>query len=115
MSQSPAVAAPVSVFEQWRPQGDRLTYADAAWCGVAWGLSMHAALHFFSAAIPSLEALLIPFGPAERFAFAITQHAAPIGTWIVLLATQAAYWAVIGVALLAAVRGAVFAVRRSLA
>lgn len=99
-------------LEQWRPQGDRLSWSDAAWSGAAWGLVMHAALNFFSVAIPTLERLLVVFAPAERFAFAITRNADPIATWLMVLASQAAFWALVGVALLAAVREIVWLVRR---
>ena len=51
----------------WRPQGESMTYADAAWLGAAWGLAGHATLHFFSAVIPELGMLLAPFRP-DRFA-----------------------------------------------
>ena len=100
-------------LEQWRPQGDRLSWSDAAWSGAAWGLAMYASLHFFSVAIPSLERLLFLFTPAERFAHALTQNALPLATFIVLLASQAVFWALVGVALLAAVREVVWLVRRA--
>ena len=100
-------------LEQWRPQGDRLSWSDAAWSGAAWGLSMYASLHFFSVAIPALERLLFVFAPAERFAHALTQDALPLATFIVLLGSQAVFWALVGVALLAAVREVVWLVRRA--
>jgi hypothetical protein len=73
---------------------------------------MHAALNFFSVAIPVLERLLVVFAPAERFAFALTRDADPIATWLVLLASQAIFWALVGVAILAAVREVVELIRR---
>lgn len=100
-------------LEQWRPQGDRLSWSDAAWSGAAWGLSMYAALHFFSVAIPALERFLVLFVPAERFAQALTRDALPLATFIVLMASQAVFWALVGVALLAAVREVVWLVRRA--
>lgn len=100
-------------LEQWRPQGDRLSWSDAGWSGAAWGLSMYASLNFFSVAIPSLERLLVLFAPAERFAHALTQDALPLATFIILLASQAVFWALVGVALLAAVREVAWLVRRA--
>lgn len=73
---------------------------------------MHAALNFFSVAIPALERFLVLFAPAERFAFALTGNAEPLATWLVLLASQAVYWALIGVLILAVVREAIELVRR---
>lgn len=100
-------------LEQWRPQGDRLSWSDAAWSGAAWGLAMYVSLHFFSVAIPSLERLLVLFAPAERFAQVLTQNALPLATFILLLASQAAFWALVGVAILAAFREIAWLVRRA--
>jgi hypothetical protein len=109
---SPAIPVSSPALDQWRPQGDRLSYSDAAWCGAAFGVVMHASLHFFSVAIPVLERFLVVFAPAELFAFALTRNADPIATWLLLLASQALFWALVGVLMLAAVREAVELVRR---
>lgn len=88
----------------WRPTGDRLTYADVGWTGAAWGVAMHATLSFFSVAMPTLRPLVALFAPAERFAFAITEQAAPMARWLVLITVQAVFWALVGIAALAAWR-----------
>jgi hypothetical protein len=90
----------------WRPNGDRLSYSDAAWCGASFGIVMHAALNFFSVAIPSLEGLLVLFAPAQSFAFAVTSADNPLGRWLALIVCQGVYWAIISVVLLAVVHGA---------
>ena len=71
-------------LDQWRPNGDRVSYSDAAWMGVATAIVMHASLHFFSVAIPSLEPLLVVFGPPQRFAFALSSGANPLARWLLL-------------------------------
>lgn len=87
-------------MEAWRPDGDRLRYADAGWAGAAWGVAMHATLSLFSVAMPSLRPLLALFAPAERLALAITDSAAPIARWLCLLTVQGVFWALVGVAVL---------------
>lgn len=111
MASAPTFPASSPALDQWRPQGDRLSWSDAAWSGAAWGLVMHASLHFFSVPIPALGRFLVLFAPAERFAYAITVDARPIATWLVMLASQAVFWALVGVAILAAVREVVWLVR----
>jgi hypothetical protein len=88
-------------MDGWRPDRDRLSYNDAAWAGAAWGLALHATLHLFSAAMPSLERALVVFAIPERVAFGIASNAAPIGRWFVLLLAVAFYGVLAGVFLLA--------------
>lgn len=107
---------PVSptVLEQWRAAGgEHLTFSEVAWTGAATALIMHASIHFFSVALGGLERLLVLFAPAERLAFAVTEGAHPIGTWLLLLASVATWGALAGVVLLAAVREIVGIVRRT--
>lgn len=113
MASPPAVGVSTPVFEQWREAGgEHLTYTEVAWTGAATALIMHASLHFFSVALGSLERFLVLFAPAERLAFALTENAHPIGTWLLLLASVAVWGALVGVVLLAAVREVVWLVRR---
>jgi hypothetical protein len=49
---------------------------------------------------------------AQRFAFAITRGTFPLATWLVLILSEAAFWALAGVALLAVWRELVALVRR---
>jgi hypothetical protein len=113
---SPQASFDVSspALDQWRPNGDRLSYKDVGWCGAALGIVMHAALNFFSVAIPSLERLLAVFGPPERLAFGLTEGANPLATWMLLLLAVAAWGAFAGIALLALVHEATDLVRRAL-
>jgi len=99
-------------LDQWRPTGEKLTYADVAWTGAGVGVVMHATLNLFSVAIPSLERLLFLFAPAQRFAFALTRDSFPLATWLVLILSEAVFWALAGVALLALWRELVAFVRR---
>ena len=101
-------------LDQWRPEGDRLSFNDAGWCGAALGIVMHASLHFFSVAIPSLERLLAVFGPPERLAFGLTENLDPLATWMLMLIAVAVWGALVGVALLALVHEATDLVRRVL-
>lgn len=89
-------------MDTWRPQGDTITYGDAAWAGAAWGLAGHATLHFFAIPLPSLEPLLVVFAPAERLAFGLTQNATPLARWFVLLVSVALFWSLVGVGVRAA-------------
>jgi hypothetical protein len=100
-------------LDQWRPNGDRLSYSDAAWMGVATAIVMHAALHFFSVAIPSLESLLIVFGPPERFAFALSSGTNAIARWLLLLLSVAAWGGFIGLGLLVVVHEVTDVFRRA--
>jgi hypothetical protein len=100
---SPAYRLSSEALDQWRPNGDRLSYKDVGWCGAALGVVMHASLHFFSVAIPSLERFLVVFGPPERLAFGLTDGLNPLGTWLLLLVSVAAWGAFAGIALLALV------------
>lgn len=108
---SPPYRLSSDVLDQWRPDGDRLSYKDVGWSGAAVGIVMHAALHFFSVAITSLEPLLVVFGPPERLAFGLTEGFNPLATWMLLLLAVAAWGAFSGIALLAAVHLATDAVR----
>lgn len=110
---SPSTSFPLSSppLDQWRPEGDRLSYKDVGWSGAAVGIVIHAALHFFSVAIPALERLLVVFGPPERLAFGLTEGFNPLATWMLLLLTVAAWGAFSGVAWLAAVHVVTDAVR----
>jgi hypothetical protein len=101
-------------LDQWRPLGDRLSYSDVGWCGAALGIVMHASLHFFSVAIPSLERLLAVFGPPERLAYGLTEGFNPLATWMLLLVAVAAWGALSGVAILALVHEATDLIRRAL-
>lgn len=98
-------------MELWRPNGDHLRWSEAAWLGASVGLGMHAILSFFSAVLPSLRAVLVLFAPPTRLAEGLTAGSAPIVEWFVLLLSQALFWALVGVALLAAWREAVHLVR----
>lgn len=100
---SPTYPLSSDVLDQWRPNGDRLSYNDVGWSGAAVGVVLHAALHFFSVAIPSLERLLVVFGPPERLAFGLTEGFNPLATWFLLLLSVAAWGAFSGIAILAAV------------
>lgn len=108
---SPAYRLSSDVLDQWRPNGDRLSYKDVGWSGAAVGIVMHASLHFFSVAIASLERALAIFGPPERLAFGLTAGFNPLATWFVLLLAVAAWGALSGVAILAAVHLATDLVR----
>lgn len=108
---SPAYHLSSDVLDQWRPDGDRLSYKDVGWSGAAVGIVVHAALHFFSVAMPSLERLLLVFGPPERLAFGLTDGFNPLATWMVLLLAVAAWGAFSGIALLAAVHVATDGIR----
>lgn len=99
-------------LDQWRPEGDRISIKDAGWCGAALGIVVHAALHFFSVAIPSLERGLAVFGPPERLAFGLTDGLNPLATWMLLLLSVAVWGALGAVAILALVHEATDAVRR---
>jgi hypothetical protein len=101
-------------LDQWRPEGDRLSFKDVGWCGAALGIVMHASLHFFSVAIPSLERLLAVFGPPERLAFGLTEGLNPIATWMILLVSVAVWGALVGVAFLALVHETTDLIRRAL-
>ena len=101
------------VFDQWRPNGDRISYKDAAWSGASLGIVLHATLHFFSIAIPSLDRFLFLFGPPERFASAIA-HANPLATWLSLMILLAMWGCLAGVVLLALVHGLTDLVRSAL-
>jgi hypothetical protein len=101
-------------LDQWRPTGERLTYKDVAWTGAGAGVVMHATLNFFSVAIPALERFLVLFAPAQRFAFAVTRDSFPLATWLVLILSEAVFWALVGVALLALWREVAALVRRVL-
>lgn len=98
-------------MDLWRPEGDHLRWSEAAWLGASAGLGMHAILSFFSAVLPSLQVVLVFFAPATRFAEGLTAGAAPLGRWFVLLLSQAFFWALVGLALLAAWREVVHLVR----
>ncbi len=98
-------------MDLWRPDGDHLRWSEAAWLGASVGVGMHAILSFFSAVLPSLEAVLVLFAPATRLAEGLTAGAAPLGQWFVLLLSQGFFWALVGVALLAAWRELVYLVR----
>jgi hypothetical protein len=111
---SPAYRLSSDALDQWRPEGDRLSFSDVGWCGAALGVVMHAALHFFSVAIPALERLLVVFGPPERLAFGLTDNMNPLATWMLLLVCVAAWGALAGVAILALVHEATDVVRRLL-
>lgn len=113
MSSSPLPTSSPAL-DQWRPTGERLTYADVAWTGAGFGVVMHMTLNFFSVAIPSLERLLFLFAPAERFAFALTRDSFPLARFILLIASEAVFWALAGVALLALWRELIAFVRRIL-
>jgi hypothetical protein len=102
------------VLDMWRPNGDRLSYADVGWSGAALALVSHAALHFFSVAIPALERLVVLFAPPETFAIGLTRGYNPLATWLLLLVTVAAWGALLGIALLAAMHEATDFVRRAL-
>ena len=88
---SPAYRLSSEALDQWRPNGDRLSYNDVGWSGAAVGIVMHASLHFFSVAIPSLERGLALFGPPERLAFGLTDGFNPLATWLSLLLAVAAW------------------------
>ena len=111
---SPVLPLSSDALDQWRPEGDRISLKDAGWCGAALGIVMHAALSFFSVAIPSLERLLAVFGPPERLAYALTNGLNPLATWMLLLITVAVWSALVGVALLAFVHEATDLARRAL-
>ena len=111
---SPAFRLSSDALDQWRPEGDRLSFKDVGWCGAALGIVMHASLHFFSVAIPALERLLVVFGPPERLAFGLTDGMNPLATWMLLLVTVAAWGALAGVAILALVHEATDLVRQTL-
>lgn len=98
-------------MDLWRPDGDHLRWSEAAWLGASAGLGMHAILSFFSALLPTLGAVLVLFAPATRFAEGLAGGAAPLAQWFVLLVSQALFWALVGVALLAAWREVVYLVR----
>lgn len=91
-------------MDLWRPTQDRLTFSDAAWLGAAWGIAMHAILHFFSLWMPALRVPLELFLPAERLAFFVAGGAPPFITWLTLLASEGIFWALAAVAALAAFR-----------
>jgi hypothetical protein len=99
----------------WRPNGDRLSYSDAGWIGASGGVVMHAALNFFSVAIPSLEPLLAPFSPAQNFAFALTANVAPLGRWLMLLLCEGVFWAVAVMLLLGVVHVVTDGIRATVA
>ena len=100
-------------LDQWRAErGERLTYSEVGWVGASVAIVAHATIHFFSVAIIALDRLLVVFGPAERFAFALTEGSAPIARWLLLLLSVGVWGALIAVALLSAVHEATDAVRR---
>ena len=104
------------VLEQWRAGGgEHLTYSEVAWTGAACGLTMHASLHFFSAALTGLERFLVLFAPAERLALGLTDGVNPLGTWLLLMLAVGVWGALIGVAVLATVREVFGLVRRVVA
>lgn len=103
MASPPAFSLSSPALDQWRPNGDRLSYKDVGWSGAAVGIVIHAALHFFSVAMPALERLLVVFGPPERVAYGLTEGFNPLATWMLLLLAVAAWGAFSGIALLAAV------------
>jgi hypothetical protein len=111
---SPVVPVSSDALDQWRPDGDRLSFKDVAWSGGALAIVMHASLHFFSVAIPSLEHLLAVFGPPEHLAYGLTRNLDPLATWMVMLLAVAAWGALSGVAILAFVHEATDLVRRVL-
>jgi hypothetical protein len=96
------VSTPAS--DLWRPSDDRMSYADAAWLGAAWGVAMHAILSFFALVIPALNTVLLLFHPAERLAAGMSSRAAPFVRWLTLVMVLAAWWALVAVALTAAGR-----------
>lgn len=91
-------------MELWRPNGDHLTWSEAAWLGASTGLALHAMLSFFSALLLSLRPILVVFEPATRLAEGLTAGATPIVQWFALLIFQGIFWALVGVALLALFR-----------
>lgn len=105
MPSPPQFSVSSEAADLWRPNGDRLSYSDAGWIGASGGIVMHAALNFFSVAIPSLEPLLAPFAPAQSFAFALTANVAPLGRWLMLLLSEGVFWAIVAMLLLAVVHG----------
>ena len=110
---SPAFRLSSDALDQWRPEGDRLSFKDVGWSGAALGIVMHASVHFFSVAIPALERLLVVFGPPERLAYGLTEGMNPLATWMILLLAVAAWGAFAGVAILALVHEATDLVRRA--
>ena len=101
------------VMELWRAaRGERVTYSEIAWIGASSALVTHASLHFFSTAIYGLERFLVLFRPPESLAFALTDGANPIATWLVLLAFIGVWGALIGVVLLTFVHEVTSAARR---
>ena len=111
---SPVIPISSDALDQWRPEGDRISIKDAGWSGAALAVVLHASLHFFSVAIPSLEHLLAVFGPPEHLAFGLTRNLDPLATWMLLLLFVAAWGALSGVAILAFVHEATDLVRRVL-
>jgi hypothetical protein len=111
---SPAYRLSSDALDQWRPEGDRLSFKDVAWSGAAVGVVMHAALNFFAVAMPALERLLAVFGPPERLARGLTAGFDPLATWLLLLPSIAVWGALVGVALLAVVHETTDLVRRLL-
>jgi hypothetical protein len=107
----PAYRLSSDALDQWRPNGDRISYKDAGWSGAAVGVVMHAALHFFSVALPVLDRAVAIFGPAERLAYGLTAGFDPLATWFVLLLSVSAWGAFTGIALLATVHVATDIVR----
>lgn len=101
-------------LDMWRPNGDRLSYSNVGGSGAALALVAHAALHFFSVAIPALERLLFVFALPETFALGLTRGYNPLATWLLLLLTVAAWGALLGIATLAAVHEATDLARRAL-
>jgi hypothetical protein len=99
-SPQPGFTVSSDVLDQWR--GERLTYSEVGWTGAAVALVTHAALHFFSVAIPALERGLALFGPPERLAFGLTGSATPLGRWLFLIVSVAVWGALIGVGILSA-------------
>jgi hypothetical protein len=96
------VSTPAS--DLWRPPDDRISYAEAAWLGAAWGVAMHAILSFFVLVVPALGTILALFRPAERLALGVSSGAAPFVRWLTLIGTLAAWWALVAVGITAAAR-----------
>jgi hypothetical protein len=100
-------------LEQWRAEGgERLTYSEVAWVGASVAVVLHASLSFFSVVIAELEAFLVVFAPAQRFAFALTEGLEPLARWLALLCTLSVWGALVAVASLAAVHEVTDLVRR---
>ena len=111
---SPTFELSSDALDQWRPNGDRLSYGDVAWSGAAVAIVMHATLHFFSVAIPALERFLVLFGPPEQLAFGLTANVNPLATWMLLLLSIGVWGSLAGIALLAAVHEVTDLVKRTL-